>query len=166
VRSLVKRPFSGSVRRATVSDAATISALNADVQAVHAAALPWLFKAPSAETFPVAAAASILARDDVLVFVAYLADEPVGYAYAQVRRYPETSWQYASEEIYLHHLSVVPRRRGRGVGRALLSAVQQAADDRDIKQVALDVWTFNRRAQAFFRRRGFQTYNKRLWLRR
>ena len=33
-----------NVRRATVADAATISALNADVQAVHAAALPWLFK--------------------------------------------------------------------------------------------------------------------------
>ena len=83
-----------SVRRATVADAATISALNADVQAEHAAALPWLFKTPSAETFPPATAAAMLARDDVLVYVAHLGDEPVGYAYAQVRRHPETSLQY------------------------------------------------------------------------
>ncbi len=88
-----------NVRRATVADAATISALNADVQAVHAAALPWLFKTPSAETFP-----------------------PLG-------------------------------------------AVRQAADDRDIRQVALDVWSFNERAEAFFRRHGFEAYNERLWLR-
>src|SRR3989442_9170277 len=47
-----------NVRRATVADVATISALNADVQAVHAAALPWLFKTPSAETFPPATAAA------------------------------------------------------------------------------------------------------------
>ena len=65
-----------NVRRATVADAATISALNADVQAVHAAALPWLFKTPSAETFPPATAAAMLARDDVLVYLAYLGDAP------------------------------------------------------------------------------------------
>jgi ribosomal protein S18 acetylase RimI-like enzyme len=155
-----------SIRRATVSDAATVSALNADVQAIHASALPWLFKAPSAETFPLAAAASMLARDDVLVYVAYLGDEPVGYAYAQVRRHPDTSLQYAFEEIHLHHLSVSPRHRGHGVGGVLLSAVRRAADDRGIRQVALDVWTFNQRAEGFFRRHGFEAYNERLWLRR
>src|SRR5437899_9912960 len=105
-----------NVRRATVADAATISALNADVQAVHAAALPWLFKVPSAETFPPATAAAMLARDDVVVYLAYLDDEPVGYAYAQVRRHPETSLQYAFDELYLHHLSVQPHARGHGIG--------------------------------------------------
>lgn len=154
-----------SVRRATVADAATISALNAHVQAVHAAALPWLFKPPSAETFPPPAAAALLARDDVLVYLAYLGDEPVGYAYAQIRRYPETSLQYAFEDIYLHHLSVQPRHRGRGIGGALLGAVRQAANDLNIGHVALDVWSFNERAHAFFRRHGFQAYNERLWLR-
>jgi len=96
-----------NVRRATAADAATISALNADVQAVHAAALPWLFKTPSAETFPPATAAAMLARDDVLVYLAYLGDAP----------------------------SVLPSLRGRGIGGALLGAVRQAADDRDIRQV-------------------------------
>ena len=126
-----------NVRRATVADAATISALNADVQAVHAAALPWLFKTPSAETFPPATAAAMLARDDVLVYLAYLGDAP----------------------------SVRPSLRGRGIGGALLGAVRQAAEDRDIRQVALDVWSFNERAEAFFRRHGFEAYNERLWLR-
>ena len=126
-----------NVRRATAADAATISALNADVQAVHAAALPWLFKTPSAETFPPATAAAMLARDDVLVYLAYLGDAP----------------------------SVLPSLRGRGIGGVLLGAVRQAADDRDIRQVALDVWSFNERAEAFFRRHGFEAYNERLWLR-
>src|SRR2546422_10109793 len=88
-----------NVRRATAADAATISALNADVQAVHAAALPWLFKTPSAETFPPATAAAMLARDDVLVYLAYLGGAP----------------------------SVLPRLRRRGIGGALLGAVRQAA---------------------------------------
>ena len=126
-----------NVRRATVADAATISALNADVQAVHAAALPWLFKTPSVDTFPPATAGAMLGRDDVLVYLAYLGDAP----------------------------SVRPSLRGRGIGGALLGAVRQAAEDRDIRQVALDVWSFNERAEAFFRRHGFAAYNERLWLR-
>jgi len=153
------------VRRATAADAATISALNAHVQAVHAAALPWLFKPPSPDTFPPATAAALLARDDVLIYLASLADEPVGYAYAQIRRYPETALQYAFEDIYVHHLSVDPRHRGRGIGGALLDAVRRAAHDLNIGQIALDVWSFNERAHVFFRRHGFQAYNERLWLR-
>ncbi len=86
-----------NVRRATVADAATISALNADVQAVHAAALPWLFKTPSAETFPPATAAAMLARHDVLVYLAYLGDAP----------------------------SVLPSLRGRGIGGCRWSSSNQ-----------------------------------------
>jgi len=110
-------------------------------------------------------AAAMLARDDVVVYLAYLDDEPVGYAYAQVRRHPETSLRYAFDELYLHHLSVQPHRRGHGIGGALLAAVREAADERGIRQVALDVWSFNERAQNFFRRHGFEAYNERLWLR-
>ena len=45
-----------TVRRATVADAALLSALNAEVQAIHAAALPGWFKPPGVEAFPPAAA--------------------------------------------------------------------------------------------------------------
>jgi len=154
-----------TVRRATVSDAATVSALNADVQAVHAAALPWLFKTPSADTFSATTAAAMLARDDVLIYLAYVGEEPAGYVYAQIRRHPETSFKYAFDEIYLHHVSVRPSLRRRGVGGALLGAVRQAARDRHINQLALDVWSFNVTAQTFFRRQGFEPYNAAMWLR-
>jgi hypothetical protein len=40
------------VRLATLNDAEIISALNAEVQTVHAEALPHLFKATSPEAFP------------------------------------------------------------------------------------------------------------------
>ena len=154
-----------TVRRATVDDAVTVSALNTDVQAVHAAALPWLFKAPSTDTFSATTAAAVLARDDVLIYLAYVGEEPAGYVYAQIRRHPETSFKYAYDEIYVHHVSVRPNLRRRGVGGALLGAVRQAAHDRNIKQLALDVWAFNAGAQAFFRRQGFEAYNAAMWLR-
>jgi ribosomal protein S18 acetylase RimI-like enzyme len=56
--------------------------------------------------------------------------------------------------------------RGRGCGRILMQAACQLANDEDIPQVALDVWSFNSKAQAFFNRMGFQTFNLRmnLWI--
>jgi hypothetical protein len=67
-----------------------ISALNADVQAIHAAALPWRFKAPGLGTFPPAEVAGLLANPNHLVFIADFDAQPAGYAYAEVIRRPET----------------------------------------------------------------------------
>ncbi len=40
-----------TIRRATVRDTAALSMLNADVQAIHAAALPWWFEPPGLSRF-------------------------------------------------------------------------------------------------------------------
>ena len=99
------------VRRATIDDAALISSLNADVQAIHAAALPWRFKSPGPETFPPSAAADLLVNPNNLVFVADIDSEPAGYAYAEVIRRGATSFHHAYQTIYLHHISVRSERR-------------------------------------------------------
>jgi GNAT superfamily N-acetyltransferase len=154
-----------AIRQANAADAPIVSALNADVQAVHAAALPWRFKPPSAQTFPPAVAAALLAEPGNLLFIAEVDLAPVGYAYAEIVRRPETSSQYAYEMVYLHHVSVRPGYRRHGVGRGLVDKVRSAANDRGIGLLALDVWTFNEEARAFFARCGFTSYNERLWSR-
>jgi ribosomal protein S18 acetylase RimI-like enzyme len=151
------------VRRAVLADADAISALNADVQAIHAAALPWRFKPPGPETFPPAEAAALLANRDHLVFIADVNAQPAGYVYAEVVRRSETSHRYAYEMIYVHHIGVRSDFRRRGIGSALLGAVRAAGRDVGIELVALDVWSFNEEARAFFRRHGFAPYNERLW---
>jgi len=153
------------IRNATEQDADTLAALNADVQAVHAAALPWHFKPPGPDTFPCAAVADVLAQPDNVVFIAEIDGDAAGYAYAQFVRRGETSFHYAHDMVYLHHISVRPAHRRRGVGGALIAAVRAAATEADIALVALDVWTFNEEARAFFRRHGFAPYVERLWSR-
>jgi len=151
------------VRRAVTADAEAISALNADVQASHAAALPWRFKAPGPGTFPPTEVAALLTNPGRLVFIADFDATPASYAYAEVIRRPETSSQYANEMVYLHHISVRSEFRRRGIGGALLEAVRAAGRDMGITLLALDVWSFNEEARAFFRRHGFAPYNERLW---
>jgi diamine N-acetyltransferase len=151
------------VRRAGADDAAVISSLNADVQAVHAAGFPERFKPPNAETFPPAEAAEILKQPGTLAFIAAIDSAPAGYAYAETIAQPETSLRHAYRMVHLHHISVRPEFRRRGVGAALLAAVHAAANEAGITLLTLDVWTFNNDARAFFARNGFSAYTERLW---
>jgi ribosomal protein S18 acetylase RimI-like enzyme len=151
-----------TVRRATVADAALLSSLNAEVQAIHAAALPGWFKPPGPEAFPPAAAAALLGNPYNLVLVAQVGAVPVGYVYAGVTRHPETPWRYAYDVVYVHQIGVRAAHRRLGVGAALLAAVRAEAASRNVALLALDVWSFNADARAFFQRQGFAPYNERM----
>ena len=99
------------------------------------------------------------------MFVADFAGEPAGYVYAEVNQRPETSLSYAFASIYIHHISVRPAHRRKGVSTALIATLRAAGRQLGIDVLALDVWTFNDEARAFFRRHGFTAYNERLWSR-
>jgi ribosomal protein S18 acetylase RimI-like enzyme len=152
-----------SVRQATPDDAELIAILNVDVQAVHAAALPERFKRPGPTSFTTAETHDLLAKADNIVFLAFAHSAPAGYAYAEIIRRPETSPTHAYQMIYLHHISVKPEHRRRGVGSALLDAVHRSASSLDIALLTVDVWSFNDAARAFFHRHGFEHYIERLW---
>lgn len=154
-----------STRQATTADAVLISSLNCDVQALHAAAMPWRFKPPGPDTFPPSSAAALLALPDHLVFIAEVSRDPAGYAYAEIVRRPETPFHYAHDLVHLHHISVRPGQRRSGVGRALIGAVRAAAEAEGIDLLTLDVWSFNEHARAFFCREGFAPYIERMWSR-
>ena len=151
------------VRAATATDADQIARLNADVQALHAAALPTLFKPPTRSTLPVAEVRALLASPDARVLLAEVGGTAVGYAYVEIRRRPESGIRFAEISLYLHHLGVAPDQQGSGVGRALMDAVRALAADAGLTRVELDVWAFNARARRFFAQQGFATYNERMW---
>lgn len=143
-----------TVRRATTRDAALIATLIADVQALHAAALPGRFKPVGKASYAKDAAAA-LANPERLVFIACVGDEPAGFIHAETIRQPETSLLHAQQTLYIHAISVRPAYRRRGVGSALMEALRAAGKSMRIEQVGLNVWTFNEAARAFFRRQGF-----------
>jgi ribosomal protein S18 acetylase RimI-like enzyme len=153
------------VRRATAGDAELVSTLNADVQAIHAAALRWRFKPPEPGTFPAKEVVVLLEKPENLVFLAHADGTPAGYAYAEVVRRPETSLTFAYEMLHIHHISVGSEYRRRGIGTALLGAVRASGLEVGIVLLTLDVWSFNEEARAFFQRNGFDRYIERLWCR-
>src|SRR5262245_65436188 len=112
------------IRRAGDDDGETLSALNAELQALHAEALPLRFKAPGPDTFPHEAAIALLGLPENRFFLAEVDGAPAGYVYAEIVRRPETALNHAYELAYVHHLYVRPAWQKRGIGRALLDAVR------------------------------------------
>jgi diamine N-acetyltransferase len=151
------------VRRAQIADAALVSALNAEVQALHAERFPERFKPPGPDTFPATEVAALLARAENLILLAFTDQGPAGYAFAEFVWRPETSLTRAYEAVHVHHLLVKGACRRLGVGTALIAAARDAGLVRGITLLTLDVWKFNEEARSFFRKIGFAPYIERLW---
>ncbi len=151
------------IRLATQDDAEIISALNRDVQKIHTEALPHIFKPPTEDAFPPAQIREWLETPEHYIYLGYLDGQAIGYIYAEVRHQAETSWRYAMSCIYIHHICLKAEYQTKGHGAELMDAVKALAKEKGITTLALDVWSFNARAKAFFSKQGFVNYNERMW---
>ena len=148
------------IRKAKPGDAEIVAELNADVQALHVAAVPWLFKDG---TMALEAVERLLEAPDNIVLIAEADAAPVGYLYAEHRRIPETPLTHPYEILHVHHITVLESHRRSGVGQALMDALRAAGKERDVERISADVWSFNDRAQRFFDSHGLSPYMMRLW---
>ena len=151
-----------------MSDAEAIHALAADVQELHAAALPHLFKAGGGVS--VAEIAGRLAETNGAgnYWVATArgkdggAAAVIGHAYARIIEEPESLWKYAHRYVALDELGVVASARGTGVGAELWAAVRDWAAEVGAARVVVNVWSFNQAARRFYIREGFAPFHERL----
>ena len=152
------------IRLAVPADADVISELAAEVQALHAAAHPRIFKPAGPDTFPARTIRERIAASGQRWWVATTDREVAGYACATMQSEPETSWRYAALVVTLDQMGVAPRHRGYGAGTRLVAAVRNAAAAFGAAEVRLNVWAFNDGARTFYRRCGFVRVQERLWL--
>ena len=84
------------------------------------------------------------------VLIGELDGRPVGFALF----FPNFSTFLAKPGIYLEDLFVLPEARGKGVGKALLTAVAQLAVERDAGRLEWAVLDWNAPAIGFYRSVG------------
>jgi ribosomal protein S18 acetylase RimI-like enzyme len=87
-----------------------------------------------------------------LVLLAFVDDAPVGIAVC----FFSLSTFRARALLNIHDLAVLPEHRGRGVGLALLTAVEERARSKDCCKLTLEVQEDNPRARALYDRFGFE----------
>jgi GNAT superfamily N-acetyltransferase len=91
------------------------------------------------------------AQPTLVIFLAYVGADPVGIATC----FRGFSTFAARPLINIHDLAVLPSRRGQGIGRRLLEAVEQKARATGCCKVTLEVQEDNRRARRVYEAAGF-----------
>lgn len=149
------------VRAAVEGDAEAVAALSLVAQEFHREAAPDRFKAPD-EAAVVAMFAEEIASPDVVILLAEAGAEPVGYVLAKVNRQPESALTYAHTSLHVHQLAVSPTHRRGGVATALMRAVEVEAEERQVDDITLVHWDFNRPAANLFRSLGYESQSHRM----
>lgn len=149
------------IREAGPSDVDALVELTLQVQRLHVANEPERFVTPSSAAVA-AWWSERLSDHGWYALVAEIDGACVGYVLFERIDRPAAVFTAGQQALYLHHIGVDPSVRHRGIGRALLHAVEQAAAEHGLQQVALDTWSFNTTAQAFFTACGYEPYNLRL----
>lgn len=95
-----------------------------------------------------------LADADSTFFIAEV--EQVAAGYAKVKKGDAPSCVTHSKTIELVRLYILPEYFGKGVGEALMRACLEEARQSGFQTIWLGVWENNHRAQAFYRKFGYQ----------
>jgi shikimate dehydrogenase len=165
-RGVLSHPLTAvpaTIRRATVVDAERIATLTADVQRLHADALPHLFKRPG-PLFLVETLREWLGDPQRIFLLAERGDEAVGCLFVEIQQRPENEFAHARHRLHIEHIAVNPACQQQGYGAQLIAAAKTIAQEQGLPLLTLQVWHFNTNAQDFFARQGFVPSSHSLWL--
>lgn len=77
--------------------------------------------------------------------------EAVGYAWIEIRNYPETAFKKGYESVYVHQISIVPMKRKKGYGTGLMNYIYGLARQKGVEVIELDYWVDNKDAKEFYK---------------
>jgi ribosomal protein S18 acetylase RimI-like enzyme len=124
----------------------------------HVAALPHAIVPvrPSAESWDLEREEMLVALEgDAFALVARRDGVAVGYLFVVVEG-PDPVWYTGDTHAELAHLSVAEAERGRGVGSALMDAMDAELERRGVEDVEIGVDTGNDVAARLYKSRGYQ----------
>ncbi|WP_078576522.1 GNAT family N-acetyltransferase [Salipaludibacillus agaradhaerens] len=139
-----------------VKDAKLISQLNRPVQELHYTLYPEFFhKYNERDIYNVF---NRLVESDHFIFLLLEEDEKaVGYAWIEIRDYPENPFIKGYKSLYVHQISIIEEKRHKGGGSLLMASIYRIAKEKDITIVELDYWVKNESAKNFYKKEQFET---------
>ena len=151
------------IREATETDLSTLVSLNRDLHSRHAESFPEILKSkPSDEDVSGAFRNKMEARTSYWLVAEEAEGGIIGYLSAEFRRRDETWCSIAHRVCYLGGIVVAPEFRGKGVAKALLAVLKREVSARNVFQIELEVWAFNREAKEAFTKLGFHPLMQRM----
>ncbi len=145
------------IRMAAHADAEQVNVLRREVNDLHALGEPDIFRYGFNRELQEHLFTYLDAADKA-VLVAETEDGIVGFACLEFVDRPETAYSHARRYLHVGEFGVGEGHRRQGIGRALFAAIRDAARERGLTRIELDVWAFNESAVRFYESIGFHTY--------
>lgn len=140
------------IRKANKHDIPGIIALLYQVDAVHHAIRPDLFKGNTPK-YDEQQLADIIDADSTPIFV-YDDDGVLGHAFCQVTEVRNHRLMQDIKTLYIDDICVDENVRGRHIGKALYEHVRAYAISIGCNNITLNVWEGNDSAMSFYKRMG------------
>ena len=145
-----------TIRNAAERDIPELLRLLVQVDMVHHAGRPDLFRGPATK-YSAQELKAILADPRAPVFVCVNdRDAVLGYAFCILKETPRSELLTDIRTLYVDDLCVDENCRGQGVGKALYSHVLSFARAAGCYNVTLNVWAFNESAIRFYEAVGMK----------
>ena len=149
------------IRKMTEADFAGILPLQREIQRLHKAGRPDLFR-PDAVSFPEEVFRETVNDPAWRCAVCEADGEIAGFLFAWVRRIRGHRNMRDADVLLIDDICVGERFRRRGAGRALFAYAEAAAAEAGCGRIELTVWSFNEDAAAFYRAMGFEPMTVRM----
>ena len=149
------------IRQAVLDDLEQLALLNDQVHALHLEMFPGEFRQPSRAELK-NWFRSCITDENTRLFVFHRKEEIRGYLILIFRTVPENPFKPARQYAYLDQICVNSANRRQGIARELMNAAVEAAGQKGITTIMLDVWSENTVAKQTFERLGFKTVLERM----
>ncbi len=150
------------IRQATPNDYEALCAVIAEVDALHCAHLPHVFR-----PFPGPARdrnyiVGLIEDPMAMLLVAEHRGQLVGFINVTIRDAADIPLLVPRRYAFVENVVVKEGFRRRGVGEALMARAQRWAEAQGASTMELNVYEFNQAAQAFYRKLGYETLTRRM----
>ncbi|AMM92690.1 GNAT family N-acetyltransferase [Peribacillus simplex] len=140
-------------------DHEVIAKLNQNVHSLHAKLYPKYFKeykySAMKETFK-----SLVENKSFVFLLLKEYEEPIGYAWIEIKNYPESAFKNEYKSVYVHQLSIAESQTQKGYGKQLMNKIYEIAKKNDIDLIELDYWFENTDAKEFYKKQHFKKYRE------
>jgi ribosomal protein S18 acetylase RimI-like enzyme len=146
-----------SIRESLPSDAKALGNLLVEIQTLHVAALPSIFRPIEQDGQTEGLLTDQITTPDAQSFIAEEGGKIVGYIWVRMHRTPPIHLMVPRQFAEIDTLVVAETHRRAGVGRALVTRAQDWAIEQGADEIRLVVYEFNQDAIRFYERLGFTT---------
>jgi ribosomal protein S18 acetylase RimI-like enzyme len=150
------------LRTATLEDYDVLHLLYAQLDQIHAKAIPEFFRSVEEPVRSCEYFAEIIANKDAALFVAEHEGTLVGAIHCFIDSTPEIPFIVPRRFVFIADIVVDENFQRRGVGQALLERVDLWAGEKGLTEVVLGVWEFNTAARFLYEKLGYYTSWRRM----